>query len=115
MASQSCAATDASRAAALLSAVAVASCSRSAIASLRCRLRAVSFSALSHATHATRKEYGYFCVGDWVDTLQIPHSSSTMGAVVRYRVADFTGEEVIHCHYLVHEDQGCLTYANITA
>ena len=60
-------------------------------------------------------EYGYFCVGDWVDTLQIPHSSSTMGAVVRYRVADFTGEQVIHCHYLVHEDQGCLTYANITA
>jgi FtsP/CotA-like multicopper oxidase with cupredoxin domain len=58
-------------------------------------------------------EYGFFCVGDWVDTLQIPSAVGTAGAVVRYRVSDFTGDQVIHCHYLVHEDQGCLTFARI--
>ena len=59
-------------------------------------------------------EYNFFCVGDWVDTLQLPDGTAdSCGAVVRFRVADFKGEEVIHCHYLIHEDQGCLTYARI--
>ena len=58
-------------------------------------------------------EYGFLCVGDWVDTLQVPDAVATAGAVVRFRVADFKGNDVMHCHYLIHEDQGCLTYARI--
>jgi FtsP/CotA-like multicopper oxidase with cupredoxin domain len=59
-------------------------------------------------------EYGFFCEGDWVDTLQIPSALHTAGAVVRFVPSDFTGDMVIHCHYLIHEDQGCLSYAKIT-
>jgi FtsP/CotA-like multicopper oxidase with cupredoxin domain len=57
-------------------------------------------------------EYGFLCVGDWVDTLQVPNpTADSAGAVVRFKPVDFTGDMVIHCHYLIHEDQGCLTFA----
>jgi FtsP/CotA-like multicopper oxidase with cupredoxin domain len=65
------------------------------------------------------EDYGFLChgSGDFVDTLQVPDTQGTAGAraIVRYpgRVADYTGEQTLHCHYLVHEDQGCLTYAKI--
>ena len=59
------------------------------------------------------EEYGFLCIGDFVDTLQVPDTQGTAGAIVRYRAADYTGEQTLHCHYLVHEDQGCLTYAKI--
>lgn len=62
---------------------------------------------------ACDEEYGFLCVGDWVDTLQVPAAVESAGAVVRFRVADFKGNDVLHCHYLIHEDQGCLTYARI--
>ena len=59
-------------------------------------------------------EYNFFCIGDWVDVLQMPDGiADSAGAIVRFRVADFTGEEVLHCHYLIHEDQGCISYAQI--
>ena len=59
-------------------------------------------------------EFGYFCVGDFLDTLQLPTGASdATGAVVRFHVLDFVGREVLHCHYLPHEDQGCITYSEI--
>ena len=58
-------------------------------------------------------EYSFFCEGDWVDTLQLPHAVSVSGAVVRFIPTDFAGDMVVHCHYLIHEDQGCLTYVNV--
>lgn len=59
-------------------------------------------------------EFKTLCVGDWVDTLMVPNGpGNTARAVVRWRAADFTGKVVLHCHYLPHEDQGCLTYVKI--
>jgi FtsP/CotA-like multicopper oxidase with cupredoxin domain len=59
-------------------------------------------------------EFGYTCVGDWLDTIMLP-TGSTDREQARFRfVTDtFTGHEVIHCHYLNHEDLGCLTYFEI--
>lgn len=43
--------------------------------------------------------------GDWYDTLLIPDDGS---AVVRFQTDDFVGSTVMHCHYLPHEDRGCM-------
>jgi FtsP/CotA-like multicopper oxidase with cupredoxin domain len=60
-------------------------------------------------------EFGVLCVGDWVDTLMLPRGDGdTAHAVVRWTAKDFVGNIVLHCHYLQHEDQGCLTYVDIT-
>ena len=65
-------------------------------------------------TEQCDREYAYYCVGDFIDTLQIPDAVGMAGAVVRYRVADYVDvDEVLHCHYFVHEDEGCLAYAAI--
>jgi len=59
-------------------------------------------------------DFKALCVGDWVDTLMIPNGpGDTAAAVVRWQAADFTGNVVLHCHYLPHEDQGCLTFVSI--
>merc|ERR1711988_298045 len=58
-------------------------------------------------------EYGAVCIGDWHDTLQLPDPSSTRGATLRFNTDRFEGEQVIHCHYLNHEDLGCIGFAMI--
>ena len=59
-------------------------------------------------------EFGMVCVGDWVDTLMLPNGDGhTARAIVRWSATDFVGNVVLHCHYLPHEDQGCLTYVQI--
>lgn len=61
------------------------------------------------------KEYGYTCVGDWIDTLQLPTAEvgGSSDSKFRFVTDTFTGHEVMHCHYLNHEDTGCMTYFDI--
>lgn len=60
-------------------------------------------------------EYGYSCVGDWYDTLQFPTAAANdaFTSKIRFVTADFVGDQVLHCHYLQHEDLGCMTYLRI--
>jgi FtsP/CotA-like multicopper oxidase with cupredoxin domain len=59
------------------------------------------------------EEFSYFCVGDWHDTLQLPVADGHSSATIRFLTADFAGKQVVHCHYLNHEDLGCIAYMNI--
>jgi FtsP/CotA-like multicopper oxidase with cupredoxin domain len=58
-------------------------------------------------------EFGYACVGDWQDTMMLPQLDGQSEAVMRFQTDTFTGQEVLHCHYLNHEDLGCITYFEI--
>ena len=46
----------------------------------------------------------------WQDTIALPSGSEAAPASVllRQRQADFTGESVLHCHFLGHEDRGMM-------
>lgn len=57
--------------------------------------------------NATIDYDNFFAVGDWHDTLL--HSGGDW-AVVRYQTEKFTGEYVMHCHILQHEDEGMMTW-----
>ena len=59
----------------------------------------------------------YFQKGDWHDTLQHPAGgrldersmlSGSSTVRVRLQTDAFTGTVAMHCHYLVHEDQGMM-------
>jgi hypothetical protein len=59
-------------------------------------------------------EYEYTCVGDWLDTLQLPTTGQhASNGHFRFVTDTFTGHEVMHCHYLNHEDLGCMAYFEI--
>lgn len=48
-------------------------------------------------------------VGDHHDTLLLPVGGRMGGAAtVRFQPGHFTGYSVHHCHYLQHEDEGCM-------
>lgn len=47
----------------------------------------------------------YFKAGDWHDTY---FNALDGNAVVRFRTADFSGPQVVHCHNPVHSDQGMI-------
>ena len=70
---------------------------------------------------------GFFATGDWHDTIYgrivtspladsgqeslFPEVSMDEGSiVVRYQVANFGGKTIIHCHFLDHEDMGCMGF-----
>lgn len=46
----------------------------------------------------------------WQDTIALPSGSESAPASVllRHRYTDFTGEYVLHCHFLGHEDRGMM-------
>eukprot|EP00928_Gymnodinium_smaydae_P036262 TRINITY_DN25365_c0_g1_i1.p1 TRINITY_DN25365_c0_g1~~TRINITY_DN25365_c0_g1_i1.p1 ORF type:complete len:733 (-),score=68.75 TRINITY_DN25365_c0_g1_i1:358-2325(-) len=52
----------------------------------------------------------YFRIGDFMDTLTYGGGQ----AVVRAQFTKFTGKYVIHCHILTHEDEGMMSYFNVT-
>jgi hypothetical protein len=60
--------------------------------------------------NVTTDYYNYFAVGDWHDTLL--HSGGWV--VARFQSEKFTGEYVMHCHILEHEDLGMMTYLDVT-
>lgn len=55
---------------------------------------------------------GWFQAGDWHDVTLLP-GQVTVGAY-RFATDTFTGSQVLHCHFLEHEDRGCMGHVNIT-
>ncbi|WP_172806666.1 multicopper oxidase family protein [Endozoicomonas arenosclerae] len=55
----------------------------------------------------------YFQIGDWHDTLFIPYlpEEAENSIKVRFQPERYTGNYVMHCHILPHEDQGMMAYA----
>jgi FtsP/CotA-like multicopper oxidase with cupredoxin domain len=45
----------------------------------------------------------------------LPPSGYNGQVKFRFVTDTYTGAEVIHCHYLNHEDIGCITYFDIVA
>ena len=64
--------------------------------------------------------HDWFKSGDWHDTLFIPYRNDTSneggGASQRVLMQTdyFTGPTVVHCHILMHEDQGMMITINFT-
>eukprot|EP00964_Phaeocystis_antarctica_P021910 scaffold12166_cov49-Phaeocystis_antarctica.AAC.1 len=60
----------------------------------------------------------WFKSGDWQDTLFIPEKKNVGGSFVHARVLMqtdyFTGPSVVHCHRMMHEDQGMMVTVNFT-
>merc|ERR1719150_1422839 len=56
-------------------------------------------------------ETNYMRVGDWHDTLGLGDYSGN--ATVRRRNIEFTGDMVVHCHRLNHEDMGMMAIEKI--
>jgi len=57
---------------------------------------------------------GYFQAGDWHDTLYINSLGGGNTVTVRMNTDRFTGDMVIHCHILSHEDRGMMGYISLT-
>eukprot|EP01062_Namystynia_karyoxenos_P075795 TRINITY_DN7346_c0_g1_i2.p1 TRINITY_DN7346_c0_g1~~TRINITY_DN7346_c0_g1_i2.p1 ORF type:complete len:881 (+),score=168.95 TRINITY_DN7346_c0_g1_i2:91-2733(+) len=57
---------------------------------------------------------GWLQVGDWHDVLYNPGGAPGNDVVVRFQTDRFTGHCVIHCHFLPHEDLGCMAVLDIT-
>ena len=72
----------------------------------------ISMDSMNASTRCD-SEYGYACVGDFHDTLQIPKPDGISTATIRFRTEDFVGPQVVHCHYVIHEDLGCITYHQV--
>jgi FtsP/CotA-like multicopper oxidase with cupredoxin domain len=57
----------------------------------------------------------YYLPGDWHDTMYSASSSmSDEGTRVRFQTDQFAGPQVLHCHFLEHEDKGMMGYLWIT-
>ena len=61
---------------------------------------------------------GWFQEGDWHDVTLLPlddneNPTVTIGTY-RFATDRFIGTEVLHCHFLEHEDKGCMATVNIT-
>jgi FtsP/CotA-like multicopper oxidase with cupredoxin domain len=63
-------------------------------------------------TDSTGDSNPYFVIGDWHDVLFRPAGVAISKAY--FHVADFAGTVVIHCHFLHHEDKGCMGFLEIT-
>lgn len=46
--------------------------------------------------------------GQWYDVI-----SSSVSCLVRFRMADYGGRVVLHCHFLKHEDSGAMTWIDV--
>jgi FtsP/CotA-like multicopper oxidase with cupredoxin domain len=56
------------------------------------------------------KYNNFFQVGDWHDVLRMPHRESCK---LRLLPNTFTGEYMLHCHFLDHEDAGLMGYFKV--
>jgi len=61
---------------------------------------------------------GWFQEGDWHDVTLLPRDDTQNPTVTigtyRFATDRFIGTEVLHCHFLEHEDRGCMASVNIT-
>jgi FtsP/CotA-like multicopper oxidase with cupredoxin domain len=55
---------------------------------------------------------GYFQTGDWHDVFYRP--TDVTASKIYFPVDQHTGKAVLHCHFLEHEDKGCMAYLDIT-
>lgn len=55
---------------------------------------------------------GYYQTGDWHDVFYRP--ADVTASKVYFQVDQHTGKAVLHCHFLEHEDKGCMAYISIT-
>lgn len=53
-------------------------------------------------------------IADWPDILANPGGGANYTAVARFQTDCYTGQLVLHCHVLYHEDLGMMTYFNMT-
>ena len=54
---------------------------------------------------------GYYAIGDWHDVFYLP--SGVTASKIYFQVDQHTGKAVLHCHFLEHEDKGCMAYIDI--
>lgn len=55
---------------------------------------------------------GWFQVGDWHDVVYTGNHDVEVNTV-RFSADRFTGDMVVHCHFLEHEDGGCMGFVTI--
>jgi FtsP/CotA-like multicopper oxidase with cupredoxin domain len=55
---------------------------------------------------------GYYQTGDWHDVFYRP--TDVTASKIYFPVDQHTGKAVLHCHFLEHEDKGCMAYLDIT-
>ena len=55
---------------------------------------------------------GYYQTGDWHDVFYVPRDVTA--SKIYFQVDQHTGKAVLHCHFLEHEDRGCMAYLDIT-
>jgi FtsP/CotA-like multicopper oxidase with cupredoxin domain len=55
---------------------------------------------------------GYYQTGDWHDVFYRP--ADVTASKIYFQVDQHTGKAVLHCHFLEHEDKGCMAYVDIT-
>ena len=55
---------------------------------------------------------GYYQTGDWHDVFYRP--TGVTASKIYFSVDQHTGKAVLHCHFLEHEDKGCMAYIDIT-
>lgn len=51
---------------------------------------------------------GWFEAGDYHDTLLMPQAQKMFRNKLRFQPGPYPGYAVTHCHYLTHEDAGCM-------
>merc|ERR1719424_1068136 len=61
-------------------------------------------------------EQDWFQSGDWHDTMLVPSNSTNQNGNQRVLMQTdfFTGPTVVHCHILIHEDNGMMVQINFT-
>lgn len=66
---------------------------------------------LGAVTDTTSDANPYFVLGDWHDVNYQPPGVTIQ--TIYWHAADFAGKVVTHCHFLDHEDQGCMAFFEI--
>jgi len=66
---------------------------------------------LGTVTDNTGDAHPFFVLGDWHDVNYQPAGITIQE--IYWHAADFAGKVVTHCHFLDHEDQGCMAFFEI--
>ena len=67
---------------------------------------------LSEAPAEAASHFG-FALGEYYDVVALPLAEEGGTFKVRFRPADYTGDVVVHCHILAHEDSGMMLLTSI--
>ena len=53
---------------------------------------------------------GFFQSGDWHDVIKLPHDPYVRSEAIYFSAVAIGLKSVVHCHFLSHEDTGCMGY-----